>query len=758
MAPARVLQLHVLLHLLLLLLPPTAGVIETSDRRPRSLLDGVRHRSKNNGPVIPGPLGRQPIPPSPPADALSIAVPSSGDGVLNPWLYKFPPWHVPLNPAPNHFKPMISSSSGKDLHSGNPNTFSDLMDGDVIIDLSPFVEGGIRGIDVQNVKIPASSPYRDEVIQTILEKNGARYQKTKTSDPGQVKSLTNKGLTDIVGEGGSLKAGEPVISFVINEFHGDGKPNTNPPHAQGGSLSSHSGGMHIKVHSSGHLRGRKINSGTIGGRVTHSGTTVGPKIHSVTVSGHVIETGTTSRFTTGGRSVTATIAPPHTTTNKLDSPPFFTPPPSKLHVLPPPTSPITPTLAFDDAALRPTVGNSHRNEGSFFTTLSSLSSDDHLQNDIGDLASSISLKDPSQFSSGHKKLIRGKDGSVFIISDQKPNMKKEDIVSFLNNQPFQKGTFKPSPVDHYFTRAYGGDNSGNSYSPRGRQISQDGFSFKSPSISDSKNGGSPHKETPSQVLRVPQQLSPTRGSSQGHVFRQDFQNLVRANPEISGIPVYWVPFVPGVSLPVLMKNKIELDFPSKSDRFRPRTQNKVFPKGYLQFLKSSTSAGSSSERPAVTSHGQIHHFNSWTSSTSPPLSPKSLQSQKPPLYRRREPSERGKIHFIDNPFRRSDDSSAWRKPSASVVRPSILAPPSNSNRSPRGHQNTGRPNNIQDIIDGSYDTSELLYSRQEQGHGARRETGTSPGQLGLSPAAHRFGQQREVHIGNHSRWVWPDKR
>ncbi|KAF2360496.1 hypothetical protein FHG87_008746 [Trinorchestia longiramus] len=86
--------------------------------------------------------------------------------VLNPWVYKFPPWFEPHNPPP----PGASFNA------------TDLLQGDIIIDLEGL-QNSSKGDKLVNVRVPSFSRFKDEVIKTILEANlKERSRKGKTID------------------------------------------------------------------------------------------------------------------------------------------------------------------------------------------------------------------------------------------------------------------------------------------------------------------------------------------------------------------------------------------------------------------------------------------------------------------------------------------------------------------------------------------------------------------------------------------------
>ncbi|KAK8744931.1 hypothetical protein OTU49_000699 [Cherax quadricarinatus] len=87
--------------------------------------------------------------------------PSSSNSPPNSWLYKFPPWFLPGNPAPEGFH-----SHSDSLKISTPE-FSKVDDGDVLI-IDNFGVSDPVG-QTNNVKIPGTSPFRDEVVQTLID-------------------------------------------------------------------------------------------------------------------------------------------------------------------------------------------------------------------------------------------------------------------------------------------------------------------------------------------------------------------------------------------------------------------------------------------------------------------------------------------------------------------------------------------------------------------------------------------------------------
>ncbi|CAL4104426.1 unnamed protein product, partial [Meganyctiphanes norvegica] len=85
---------------------------------------------------------------------------SSADGVVNHWLYKFPPWTA-SNPAPRGF---YGKSLTKETHAHT----SDNLGSDVVIS-SVNSDGSHRTGRLENVKVPGNTHFQTEVVKTILD-------------------------------------------------------------------------------------------------------------------------------------------------------------------------------------------------------------------------------------------------------------------------------------------------------------------------------------------------------------------------------------------------------------------------------------------------------------------------------------------------------------------------------------------------------------------------------------------------------------
>ncbi|XP_042241193.1 uncharacterized protein LOC121878842 [Homarus americanus] len=110
----------------------------------------------------------------------SRSSPSSGNPPPNSWLYKFPPWFLPSNPAPEGFK--VSQGKSQD---GGPE-FSMVDDGDILI--IDDIGSSEHTSDLSNIRVPGNSAFQDEVVQTLL---GVKYGTSQ--DPS---SLGSKIVSD----------------------------------------------------------------------------------------------------------------------------------------------------------------------------------------------------------------------------------------------------------------------------------------------------------------------------------------------------------------------------------------------------------------------------------------------------------------------------------------------------------------------------------------------------------------------------------
>ncbi|XP_018017566.1 uncharacterized protein LOC108674164 [Hyalella azteca] len=105
--------------------------------------------------------------------------------VLNPWVYKFPPWFEPHNPTPPGY---VSNSTNE-------------LPGDIILDLEDLQAPSDDG-QLVNVRVPSFTQFKDEVIKTILEskfRNENRKGKAvEHNDNGQ---MNNNMLKDETASG-----------------------------------------------------------------------------------------------------------------------------------------------------------------------------------------------------------------------------------------------------------------------------------------------------------------------------------------------------------------------------------------------------------------------------------------------------------------------------------------------------------------------------------------------------------------------------
>lgn len=206
--------------------------------------------------------------------------PSSGASVPNSWLYKFPPWFLPNNPAPEGFAkhqipapsgvgpllkdPQLSTSGGPPTHfpegsstpsAGGPKALSpgshfripddpgaslpDVLDGDVVI-VSDLQQGERTG-RLQNIRLRGDSEFKEELLRTILETKLLNKEvPLQTSTPSGAEAPP--GVTPFQLP---LSAGPPpppppapTQPFVLQDLGGGDLP---AAHGFGGATSSESG-------------------------------------------------------------------------------------------------------------------------------------------------------------------------------------------------------------------------------------------------------------------------------------------------------------------------------------------------------------------------------------------------------------------------------------------------------------------------------------------------------------------------------------
>lgn len=204
--------------------------------------------------------------------------PSSGASVPNSWLYKFPPWFLPNNPAPEGFakhqippppgvgpllEPELPHSGGAPTRSpegpatpSGPKALSagshfrtpddpgaalpDVLDGDVVI-VSDLQQGARTGRR-QNIRLRGDSQFKEELLRTILEvKLLNKEVPLQTSSPFDLEAPA--GVTPFQLP---LSAAHPpppppapTQPFVLQHLAGGG--DAPAAHVLGGAASSESG-------------------------------------------------------------------------------------------------------------------------------------------------------------------------------------------------------------------------------------------------------------------------------------------------------------------------------------------------------------------------------------------------------------------------------------------------------------------------------------------------------------------------------------
>ncbi|XP_071541151.1 uncharacterized protein [Panulirus ornatus] len=150
--------------------------------------------------------------------SVSRQSPSSANSPPNSWLYKFPPWFLPGNPAPDGFH----SLQGK--FQAAAKEFSMVDDGDVLI-IDHFGSDERTG-RLGNVRVPGNSAFRDAVVQTVLN---VKYGKSQSpSSPGGSNS-DNSGVSGQVVTPWlvpqsvpepPLPSPTPTVPITLHQSHG----------------------------------------------------------------------------------------------------------------------------------------------------------------------------------------------------------------------------------------------------------------------------------------------------------------------------------------------------------------------------------------------------------------------------------------------------------------------------------------------------------------------------------------------------------
>ncbi|XP_063588220.1 uncharacterized protein LOC134765479 [Penaeus indicus] len=360
-APRLMIAWASLLLLLLLLLHAPAG-----DCHARTPVSGAASRTRRN--VLEAPAtdaGRAALEaraavsrPNSPAEHEDF--PSSGASVPNSWLYKFPPWFLPNNPAPEGFsKHQIPPPSGvapplKDpqlAHSGGPKThfpegppipsagsskalspgssfripddpgasLPEVLDGDVVI-VSDLQQGTRTG-RLQNIRLRGDSEFKEELLRTILEvKLINKEVPLQTSTPSGLEAPP--GVTPfrlpLSAAPPPPPPPAPTQPFVLQDLAGGG--DVSAAHGLGGATSSESG----------------VGKAVTGGRFGGGGPVRTPFAAPPTPTFHHAEGGL-SEFRPSPPDLTfANRSPPRSFLHSAPSLPLQQAPPRDLNLRPPP--------------------------------------------------------------------------------------------------------------------------------------------------------------------------------------------------------------------------------------------------------------------------------------------------------------------------------------------------------------------------------------------------------------------------------------
>ncbi|XP_045624778.2 uncharacterized protein [Procambarus clarkii] len=142
--------------------------------------------------------------------------PSSANSPPNSWLYKFPPWFLPGNPAPEGFH------SHRDTHKAGTPEFSMVDDGDILI-IDNFGVSDLVG-HINNVRVPGNSAFRDEVVQTLLDVKYSRgqnpaFRKGKVASEGTSGELVTPWLVPQSVPEPPLPSPVPTAPISLHDNH-----------------------------------------------------------------------------------------------------------------------------------------------------------------------------------------------------------------------------------------------------------------------------------------------------------------------------------------------------------------------------------------------------------------------------------------------------------------------------------------------------------------------------------------------------------
>ncbi|XP_047496873.1 basic proline-rich protein-like [Penaeus chinensis] len=286
--------------------------------------------------------------------------PSSGASVPNSWLYKFPPWFLPNNPAPEGFAkhqipppsvgpllkgPQPPHSGGPPTHfsegppipsAGGPKALSpgssfripadpgaslpEVLDGDVVI-VSDLQQGTRTG-RLQNIRLRGDSEFKEELLRTILEAKLLNKEvPLQTSTPSDLEAPA--GVTPfqlpLSAAPPPPPRPAPTQPFVLQDLAGGG--DSPAVHGFGGATSSKSG----------------VGKSATGGRLGGGGPVRTPFAVPPTPATHHAEGGLGEFRPSPPDLTSANRSPPRSFLQASPSLPLQQAPPHDLNLRPPPT-------------------------------------------------------------------------------------------------------------------------------------------------------------------------------------------------------------------------------------------------------------------------------------------------------------------------------------------------------------------------------------------------------------------------------------